>query len=130
MTALDVLREARRRGVNLIPEGQYVRVRGPRGTLTPDLLEKILECKPELLEILARPTIRDLPRLDADDSSRVFLVLDDGAVVRAPRRTGTKSCPACGHFAWWRSVYASVACGRCHPPAAPELVASWLEDRG
>lgn len=33
-------------------------------------------------------------------------------------------CPNCGLIDWWLSVHGQVACGICHPPADPSLVAS------
>lgn len=43
-----------------------------------------------------------------------------------PRCRGTDPCGWCGRRDWWRSIHDVAVCGWCHPPAAPELVAEWL----
>lgn len=35
-------------------------------------------------------------------------------------------CPACGSCQYWRGKTGNFTCGRCHPPAVPELVAEWI----
>ncbi len=35
---------------------------------------------------------------------------------------------SCGGRRFWRSRQGATVCARCHPPAAPELVAEWIED--
>jgi hypothetical protein len=36
------------------------------------------------------------------------------------------SCYACGSRVFWLSVYDSLVCCGCHPPADPRLVKEWL----
>jgi hypothetical protein len=47
------------------------------------------------------------------------------AVASARRRSG--HCPWCGGSRFWRSVADVVLCTDCHPPAAPELAAEWVD---
>ena len=50
------------------------------------------------------------------------------AAVAGPRSPATsRPCPWCHHRHWWRSIYGPVICANCHPPAAPELVAEWID---
>ncbi len=39
------------------------------------------------------------------------------------------ACFTCRCTRFWRSPYGEIICGRCHPPAAPGLVAEWVESR-
>lgn len=41
--------------------------------------------------------------------------------------TRWRRCPACRGTRFWRSIYNVIVCARCHPPAAPQLVAEWLD---
>ena len=50
---------------------------------------------------------------------------DDARAVRAK-----DDCPACGGMRFWRSVNGALACGTCHPPATPNLVAEWIDGPG
>jgi hypothetical protein len=65
------------------------------------------------------PDLPEADRVTFDDLPD----LPGPAVVRA----GVRPCPWCGRRKWWRSIYGVVVCGWCHPPAAPELVAEWLD---
>ena len=53
MSAADVLRAARERGIELIPDGEQLRYSGPRQVLTPDLLSELKRYKPDILAILS-----------------------------------------------------------------------------
>lgn len=55
MSAADVLRAARERGVELIPDGDHLRYRGPREVLTPDLLMEFKRHKPALIALISSP---------------------------------------------------------------------------
>jgi hypothetical protein len=46
------------------------------------------------------------------------------------RRVDGGPCFACRSTRRWRSIYGAVICAECHPPAAPELVAEWIEMSG
>ena len=54
MTVTDILGELRQRGVILEPHGDRLRYRAPRGMLTPDLREALLENKIEILSTIRR----------------------------------------------------------------------------
>ena len=79
-------------------------------TLRPDAGGRLGWEAPDLPEV-DRITYDDLPELPGP------------AAVCA----GVQPCPWCGRRKWWRSVYGVVVCGWCHPPAAPELAAEWLD---
>jgi hypothetical protein len=51
MTALEVLSEAKERGLSLSPRGDEIAV-GPNRLLTPDFAHKLCEFKPALLPLL------------------------------------------------------------------------------
>lgn len=50
-----------------------------------------------------------------------------GEVVEVRPRAGSAPCHVCHRRCWWRSVHGRTACATCHPPAAPGLVAAWLD---
>ena len=52
MNVPDLLAELQGRHIVLVPEGNRIRYRGPRGAMTPDLLERLRRSKAELLEAL------------------------------------------------------------------------------
>ena len=52
MNVPDLLAELQGRHIVLFPEGDRIRYRGPRGAMTPDLLERLRRSKAELLEAL------------------------------------------------------------------------------
>ena len=65
MIALEVLTELRHRGVELIPEGEAIRYRAPKGAMTPDLRQALSAHKSELLALLSHQA---QPTFDADAS--------------------------------------------------------------
>ncbi len=38
-------------------------------------------------------------------------------------------CRCCKGTDTWSSIHGALVCGRCHPPAKPDLVKHWLRDR-
>ena len=52
MTAHDVLKEARRRGIVLTPAGTFLRFRGPKNALSGALKRELVRHKPELIVLL------------------------------------------------------------------------------
>jgi hypothetical protein len=64
---------------------------------------------------------------EAPDLPEVDRVTFDDLPGPAAVCAGVHPCPWCGRRSWWRSIYGVVVCGWCHPPAAPELVAEWLD---
>ena len=57
MNAATLLRDLTDRGVRLTRDGDSLRVRAPRGTITDDLREALLEHKPAILDLLAAAKI-------------------------------------------------------------------------
>ncbi|MCH7533901.1 MAG: hypothetical protein IIB36_19360 [Gemmatimonadetes bacterium] len=55
MTAADLLRVVREQGVELTPDGDQLRYRGPREALTPDMLIELKRLKPDILALLSTP---------------------------------------------------------------------------
>ncbi len=53
MSATDVLREIQWRGIILEAQGNQIRYRAPKGTLTPDLLEAMKWHKGQIIAALA-----------------------------------------------------------------------------
>lgn len=56
MTALDVIATCAERGIQLIPEGDSLRVRGPR-KVRDELLPEIAKHKPEIVRVLKSPAL-------------------------------------------------------------------------
>jgi hypothetical protein len=56
MTARALLRELSDAGIEVRRDGNHLRVRAPKGTLTPTLLDRLRQEKPLLLAALASPT--------------------------------------------------------------------------
>jgi TubC N-terminal docking domain len=80
MTVWELLSETRRLAIVLHMEGNQLRVRAPKGALTPGLLEAIAARKAELLRLLASGRLKEPPPADE---------------IGAP-------CPDCGATEkWW-----------------------------
>jgi hypothetical protein len=58
LKAAELLAAARARGVDLWPDGNLLRFRGPRGAVTPDLREALQTHKPEVLSLLRGRGVR------------------------------------------------------------------------
>lgn len=56
LSAAAIVDEARRRGVDLIADGDRLRVEAPAGVMTPDLLEALRACKPDIIATLRAPS--------------------------------------------------------------------------
>ena len=57
MTAIDIIQDLRRRGVELQAAGDRLRFR-PAGAIPPDLLERLREHKAEIIAALETTTVR------------------------------------------------------------------------
>jgi len=75
MSAPTVLLELKRMGVRLDVNGDRLRVDAPKGTLTPELLERVRACKPDLIRLVTDSD--DGGPADADLSQFVKAELDD-----------------------------------------------------
>lgn len=100
MTAADLVRELRSRGVQLVADGETLRCR-PKSALSVEDLTALKSMKAEVLAALAHAP--------------------PGRQVRSLK------CFSCKRDRFWRSTSGVVICGNCHPPASPKLVAGWDE---
>ena len=113
MTALALLAEVEQAGGSLLLDGDSLKVRAP-APLTADLMGPLKEGRADVVAELRRRAAPP-PTTGAD---------------RTP-------CHACRGRRFWRSVQAArssipeererLICGKCHPPAFPELVAEWID---
>ena len=81
--------------------------------------------------LTALPSIPVLPDLEAGHNNAVYFTFEDGSTERvsSPARGSMAGpCPGCGGSGRWRSIYDGLACRRCHPPVAAELVAGFVGD--
>ena len=62
MTVGELLSETRRLAIVLHREGDQLRVRAPKGALTPRLQEAMAARKAELLQLLAPGSVKEPPR--------------------------------------------------------------------
>lgn len=93
MSIAKLLREIERIGVKLIPDGDALKVRGPKRLLTPELLETLKVRKAEVLAWLRRVGF------SAESGSEPSLPL-------------TATCP-CGCPAWGRGLDGQPYCWAC-----------------
>ncbi len=59
-------------------------------------------------------------------NATVLMVDEPEPPAAVAERSAVARC-TCHGTRFWRSVHGVVLCGTCHPPAAPELVAEWLD---
>jgi hypothetical protein len=117
MSPAVLLQKLREIGCELRPEGDRLRVRAPAGVLTDELRSLIREHKAELLRLLSAGS-RGQEEARPSPASGIALALslqDDG------------TCYCCKGSRWWLSRYGVLMCATCHPPAALELVARWVD---
>lgn len=109
--AFDLIEELKALDIRLKPDGDHLRFNAPRGTLTPELTERIRSLRSSLLEILHTPhkicTAKDRPN----------------------RPTCTDHpCRICSGTRFWRHAHhGHWLCMRCHPPTGPEIVGEECE---
>jgi hypothetical protein len=99
MKAVALLSELLDRGVTLTVEGENLRCRAPKGRLTPELRQSLVECKAEILQ---------------------FAATDPWAVYRLQgvKIIGEWDYPLCrykNHLAFWRRPDKTWCCQTCHP---------------
>jgi TubC N-terminal docking domain len=80
MTVRTLFENLRQRGLQLAVDGVNIRVRGPRGAMTSEVLEAIRQQKPGLLAELMKPSTAAKDLLDQ--------LLDEGSTFRVVRRQG------------------------------------------
>jgi hypothetical protein len=57
MTAADLIKDLRQRGLRLRPNGDKLRIEGPARLLTADLRERLTEAKADILAALKREAV-------------------------------------------------------------------------
>ena len=101
MSATTLLETLQQRGIKLLPDGDTLRYRAPKGALTEALRAQIQEYKPELLAML-----RGTP-----------------APLREVGRYGAP-CPQCGDIWQWPTTSGLWVCSWCFvgdPTTAPKF---------
>ncbi len=99
----ELLDGLRARGVTIAEAAGKLHVTAPKGLITPAIRDQIATCKPAILDLLKGAAC--IPRSEPN----LGLV-----------------CYCCRQQRFWRSTYGVIVCARCHPPAAPDLVAAWI----
>jgi len=106
----------------------------PAAALVPEPAETLVRTAPEaaprlFADWVQAPDTRGRLGLQAPDAPAPFSAWEDlpawsGGIPPDP---AAGPCYWCGRREWWRSIHGAVVCGGCHPPAAPRLVAEWLD---
>lgn len=95
MNAAEVLSDLQGRGVALAPEGNRLRWWAPRGAMTPELVERLRQCKPALLALLSRAasaTERDRTDWRSRYEERAAMIEHDGGVLRRDAEARAFEC--------------------------------------
>ncbi len=92
MTGANLIEDLTRRGVKMWAEGGELRCRGPKKTLTPEVLDQLKENKPEILKRLNPPEPEDSTPL------RGYAVNAD---IRCIHRLPSKECAVCSGYVRW-----------------------------
>ena len=113
--AAELLQEARRRGIILEADGESIRYRAPRGSLTADLHEAMRARKAELLQALTVParvrgTDRIIPRAVSEvcwhcRGAKVCTCIscaEPGASAMSWQPGQCSACKGAGALAWGR----------------------------
>jgi hypothetical protein len=106
-----LLSELQRQGVTLQAEGDRLRVKAPKGTLTPEVRQALTAQKAELLRLL----------VDSPPPPAAFPREPPPADV-----VGGIPCADCGGTEWWRWLDGRLLCRPClvrreHPIRAPSM---------
>jgi len=67
------------------------------------------------------------PKGTITDEIRQVLGMHKEAILSLQRYRRDGGCYCCKGSRFWLSTQRTVICGACHPPAAPSLVAEWIE---
>lgn len=80
MSAVELLTELESRGVHITADGDRLRIRAPKGAITPELRERLEQNKPEIISAL----MPSRPELDAicRRACRDFLDVDPARLRR------------------------------------------------
>ncbi len=141
-TTNDLVIACRQQGIVMTAEGEGLRVKGPDGALTEDLLRKLKEHKPEILAILAHePGLKGSgwrpwkPESDADIAEAVKEAEDERAAIMEFDGCLPRAEVQAKAYAWhWKSdrhdpVTGSYGGTYICPHADPETVRHELEAR-
>lgn len=60
MSAAELIRALQRRGVTLAANGDRLKVRAPKGTITPELRDRLAQHKPDIIAALTMPDFHTL----------------------------------------------------------------------
>ena len=88
MTGATLLEDLTRHGVKLWTEGGELRCRGPKKTLTPEVLAQLKEHKPEILKRLTPP-------------APVYTPAPQDTVVQCIHRLASDECKVCSGYVRW-----------------------------
>jgi len=102
MSAAVLLESLRSRGVILSADGDQIKYRAPRGTMTPDLRQALADRKGELLALLSEQQSGPKPSLLSQNIITVYA------------REWPDSCPLCESSVPCRKqaeLYRCLACG-------------------
>jgi TubC N-terminal docking domain len=59
LTPSEVIRLARAKGIQLVPDANILKVRAPAGAVDPELRESLTRYKPAILQLLAGPSTNE-----------------------------------------------------------------------
>ena len=117
MSATDLLDSVRSRGVELLPEGDRLRYRGPTAALTPALLTQLREHKAELLTALGLEA-KAIPVLEI----RTLVRTEAGAEVVEVTSGGSS------HRRWEKRLCFGGACALVGEVTTdPSVARMWVE---
>jgi TubC N-terminal docking domain len=132
MTAVEVLHTLRARDIRLTADGNQLRYDAPESAITEAVLTLLRQHKTALLALLQQghTSISEAMAQEAEAPSTAPALAASAAVPPSHIQgqkppTAAWRCPCCKGTRRWRSVYGTVVCGTCHPPADVALVAGW-----
>lgn len=115
MTALALMVELKRQGVQFIDDNGTLRVITPKGVvLSATLKSEIRQHRADILRRL------HLDEISPEMAAAVF----PGSVLAEDVDFGT--CARCAGQRWWLSRYGIKVCGDCFPPSTPSAVVAWV----
>ncbi len=121
MTTLDLLNELHKRTIHLRCVGDELKVRGPKGALTPELRAALVEHKPVLLALLtAEERLRSMEAREADQVQPV-----DAQEVLAEAAISLMCC-VCGAEVACYSDQGVAYCEKHWGERLQSLVNPWL----
>lgn len=118
-TAAALLADLQAHDVAVVPEGDRLRLKAPKGTMTPDLLARVRECKPALLALLTRPQAAPWDNEDwrAFFDEKAGVIEHDGQEPRPEAETRAFECAV---VEWLNRNPAPSAAGWCAGCGKPE----------